>query len=150
MLLIFVDDPYYQMRACSACVDSPILAYNHTHINHNWRLTQMPWMVETKWHIVPYYRHTSRPFYVIFVYRRYIPVLNNMPNQYIHEPWLAPESIQFTANCIIGIDYPLPIVNHVNASKINLERMKLAYQQLSNCQPQLENGKLILISSLRR
>ncbi|XP_060840172.1 cryptochrome-1-like isoform X1 [Rhopalosiphum padi] len=82
--------------------------------------------------------------------RRYIPALNNMPNQYIHEPWLAPESIQFTANCIIGIDYPLPIVNHVNASKINLERMKLAYQQLSNCQPQLENGKLILISSLRR
>lgn len=77
-------------------------------------------------------------------------MLNNMPNQYIHEPWLAPESIQFTANCIIGIDYPLPIVNHVNASKINLERMKLAYQQLANCQPQLENGKLILISSLRR
>lgn len=73
-----------------------------------------------------------------------------MPTKYIHEPWLAPESVQLAANCIIGIDYPLPIVNHVIASKINLERMKLAYQQLSNCQLRLENGKLILISSTKR
>lgn len=73
-----------------------------------------------------------------------------MPTKYIHEPWLAPESVQLDASCIIGIDYPLPIVNHAIASKINLERMKLAYQQLANCQPRLENGKLILISSMRR
>jgi len=73
-----------------------------------------------------------------------------MPTKYIHEPWLASESVQLAANCIIGIDYPLPIVNHAMASKINLERMKLAYQQLSNCQPRLENGKLILISSMKR
>ncbi|XP_050419661.1 cryptochrome-1-like isoform X2 [Adelges cooleyi] len=79
--------------------------------------------------------------------RRYIPVLKNIPNRYIHEPWLAPQSVQIAANCVIGNDYPLPIVNHVVASKINLERMKLAYQQLSNCQPRLENGKLILITN---
>jgi len=77
-------------------------------------------------------------------------VLQNMPTKYIHEPWLAPESIQLDASCIIGIDYPLPIVNHAVVSKINLERMKLAYQQLTNYQPRLENGKLILMPSIRR
>ncbi|XP_025420406.1 cryptochrome-1-like isoform X2 [Sipha flava] len=82
--------------------------------------------------------------------RRYIPALKNMPTQYTHEPWLAPESVQIAANCIIGIDYPLPIINHELASKINFERMKLAYQELSFGQPRLENGKMIILGSPRR
>ncbi|XP_076331466.1 cryptochrome-1-like isoform X1 [Tachypleus tridentatus] len=64
--------------------------------------------------------------------RRYLPVLKNFPTKYIHEPWMAPEKIQISAKCIIGKDYSLPVVNHQNVSRINLERMKQVHQQLSH------------------
>lgn len=64
--------------------------------------------------------------------RKYLPVLKNMPVNYIHEPWLAPENVQCAAKCIIGKDYPLPMVNHAIASRINIQRMKQVYQQLAN------------------
>ncbi|XP_055693003.1 cryptochrome-1-like isoform X2 [Lutzomyia longipalpis] len=63
--------------------------------------------------------------------RRYLPVLKNFPTKYIHEPWNAPESVQRTTKCIIGKDYPLPMVNHAVASRTNMERMKQVYQQLA-------------------
>jgi hypothetical protein len=58
-------------------------------------------------------------------------LLQNYPNRFIHEPWNAPENIQKAAKCIIGRDYPLPMVNHAVASRTNMERMKQVYQQLS-------------------
>ena len=64
-------------------------------------------------------------------FRRYQPVLKNYPTRYIHEPWTAPLQVQRAAKCIIGVDYPKPMVNHVVVSKINQERMKQVYQQLS-------------------
>ena len=64
-------------------------------------------------------------------FRRYLPKLKGFPSRYIYEPWNAPESIQKAAKCIIGVDYPRPIVNHAEASRLNIERMKQVYQQLS-------------------
>ncbi|CAG0898004.1 unnamed protein product [Darwinula stevensoni] len=64
--------------------------------------------------------------------RRYLPVLKNFPTAYIHEPWTAPEAVQKAAKCRIGQDYPLPMINHLDASRINMERMKLVYQKLHN------------------
>ncbi|KAM3609829.1 uncharacterized protein V6R79_020903 [Siganus canaliculatus] len=63
--------------------------------------------------------------------RRYLPVLRGFPAKYIYDPWNAPEEVQKEANCIIGVDYPKPMVNHAEASCINIERMKQIYQQLS-------------------
>ncbi|KAF4009414.1 hypothetical protein G4228_000244 [Cervus hanglu yarkandensis] len=63
--------------------------------------------------------------------RRYLPKLKGFPSRYIYEPWNAPESIQKAAKCVIGVDYPRPIVNHAEASRLNIERMKQVYQQLS-------------------
>lgn len=63
--------------------------------------------------------------------RKYIPALKNFPTKYIHEPWVASEAIQKTSKCIIGKDYPLPMINHVVASRNNMERMKQVYQQLA-------------------
>ena len=68
---------------------------------------------------------------VFYFYRKYLPVLKNFPNNYIHEPWMAPESVQKAAKCIIGEDYPKPMINHAIASKINMERMRQAYSQLA-------------------
>lgn len=55
-----------------------------------------------------------------------------MPVHYIHEPWLAPDNVQRAAKCIIGKDYSLPMVNHASASRVNIQRMKQVYQQLTN------------------
>ncbi|KAF3689281.1 Cryptochrome-2 [Channa argus] len=64
--------------------------------------------------------------------RRYIPILKDYPNRYIYEPWNAPESVQKAANCVVGVDYPKPMVNHAESSRLNIERMKQVYQQLSH------------------
>ncbi|XP_061678938.1 cryptochrome-2 isoform X2 [Syngnathoides biaculeatus] len=64
--------------------------------------------------------------------RRYIPILKDYPNRYIYEPWNAPESVQKAANCMVGVDYPKPMINHAESSRLNIERMKQVYQQLSH------------------
>nr|AAH44385.1 Cry4 protein [Danio rerio] len=56
--------------------------------------------------------------------RKYLPVLKNFPSQYIYEPWKAPEDVQLSAGCIIGKDYPRPIVSHIEASQRNLALMR--------------------------
>lgn len=64
-------------------------------------------------------------------FRRYLPVLRGFPAKFIYDPWNAPESVQAAAKCIIGVHYPKPMVNHAEASRLNIERMKQIYQQLS-------------------
>ncbi|XP_052144193.1 (6-4)DNA photolyase isoform X2 [Oryza glaberrima] len=59
--------------------------------------------------------------------RHFIPVLKDMPKEYIYEPWTAPLSIQKKANCIIGKDYPKPVVDHAIASKECKKMMGEAY-----------------------
>ncbi|NWX98992.1 CRY1 protein, partial [Nothoprocta ornata] len=63
--------------------------------------------------------------------RRYLPVLRGFPAKFIYDPWNAPESVQKAAKCVIGVNYPKPMVNHAEASRLNIERMKQIYQQLS-------------------
>lgn len=48
----------------------------------------------------------------------------DMPSKYIYEPWTAPLSVQQAAKCVIGRDYPAPIVDHATVLKANMERMK--------------------------
>ncbi|NXJ84835.1 CRY1 protein, partial [Trogon melanurus] len=56
--------------------------------------------------------------------RKYLPVLKNFASKYIYEPWMASEEEQKQAGCIIGQDYPFPMVNHKEASDHNLQLMK--------------------------
>lgn len=60
-------------------------------------------------------------------------MLKHFPSKYIHEPWTAPESVQVAARCVVGRDYPLPMVNHQDASHVNLQRIRQVYQQLTQC-----------------
>ncbi|CAG0904082.1 unnamed protein product, partial [Cyprideis torosa] len=62
--------------------------------------------------------------------RRYVPVLKNFPTEYIHEPWIAPLEVQQQAKCVIGRNYPLPMVNHAEASRRNFERLRQVYRSL--------------------
>lgn len=59
--------------------------------------------------------------------KKYLPQLKKYPSNYIYEPWKAPLSVQKAAGCIIGTDYPRPIVDHDVVSKENIGRMKAAY-----------------------
>ena len=59
--------------------------------------------------------------------RKYIPKLAKYPTEYIFEPWTAPKSVQKAAGCVIGEDYPRPIVDHAEIHKINMGKMKAAY-----------------------
>jgi len=63
--------------------------------------------------------------------RKYVPELANFSFQYIHEPWKAPIEIQKAASCIIGIDYPQPVVNHHEQSLRNKERMLKFKEELA-------------------
>ncbi|PHT53470.1 (6-4)DNA photolyase [Capsicum baccatum] len=59
--------------------------------------------------------------------RHFLPVLKDMPKEYIYEPWTAPISVQRKAKCIIGLDYPKPVVSHDSASKECRMRLGEAY-----------------------
>ncbi|KAF4518708.1 (6-4)-photolyase(1) [Ephemera danica] len=61
--------------------------------------------------------------------RKYVPELAKYPAEYIYEPWKSSLSVQRAAGCIIGQDYPRPIVNHDEASKRNKSRMAEAYKK---------------------
>lgn len=61
--------------------------------------------------------------------RHYLPALRRMPDKYIHEPWRAPRAVQITAGCVIGKDYPKPVVDHGIVSKVNIGKMRIAFQQ---------------------
>ncbi|XP_076135908.1 cryptochrome circadian regulator 5 [Alosa pseudoharengus] len=63
--------------------------------------------------------------------KKYLPLLKKFPEQYIYEPWKAPRSVQEQAGCIVGKDYPRPIVEHEVISKKNIQRMKAAYAKRS-------------------
>ena len=57
--------------------------------------------------------------------RKYLPRLARYPDKYVYEPWTAPLEVQEEAGCIIGEDYPRPIVDHEKASKENIARMNI-------------------------
>ncbi|XP_008403715.1 cryptochrome circadian regulator 5 isoform X2 [Poecilia reticulata] len=64
--------------------------------------------------------------------KKYLPLLKKFPPEYIYEPWKAPRSVQQAAGCIVGKDYPHPIVQHEQISKKNIQRMKEAYAKRSS------------------
>jgi deoxyribodipyrimidine photo-lyase len=57
--------------------------------------------------------------------RRYVPELRDVPDRYLSEPWEMPEEVQREAGCVIGHDYPEPIVDHAEARREALARFKL-------------------------
>lgn len=92
--------------------------------NGNWQ-----WVAGTGVDAAPYFRifnpveqgrrHDPRGEYV----RRWLPELALVPDRYLHAPWTMPEADQRRCGCLIGRDYPAPIVEHREAR----ERALAAY-----------------------
>jgi deoxyribodipyrimidine photo-lyase len=76
------------------------------------------WVAGTGTDAAPYFRifnpvlqgkrHDPRGEYV----RRWIPELRDVPARFIHEPWKMPSGLQAECGCVVGRDYPEPVVDH--------------------------------------
>jgi deoxyribodipyrimidine photo-lyase len=63
----------------------------------------------------------SRKFDPEGVYiRKYLPELRRVPAAAVHEPWTMTRSQQEAAGCIIGRDYPEPVVDHQRERQVTL------------------------------
>jgi deoxyribodipyrimidine photo-lyase len=49
--------------------------------------------------------------------RRWLPELRGVPDAHIHEPWRMSYDAQTASRCVIGHDYPAPIVDHAEARR---------------------------------
>jgi deoxyribodipyrimidine photo-lyase len=93
------------------------------------------WVAGTGTDAAPYFRifnptsqaekHDPQGVYI----RTYLPELGQVPDQFIHQPWKMPESVQDQINCRIGAEYPAPIVDHQQARERTLEVYQLAGEE---------------------
>jgi deoxyribodipyrimidine photo-lyase len=61
--------------------------------------------------------------------RNWVPELQHVSNSWIHQPWLMSKTLQTQAQCMIGCDYPAPIVDHDSAIRAAREKLRLARKQ---------------------
>ena len=73
--------------------------------------------------------------------KKYVPEVRMLPVKYIYEPYKAPKSVQIMCNCVVGKDYPSPIVDHESVSKLNMGRMKEAYANQDGGEGEDDDGE---------
>ena len=56
--------------------------------------------------------------------RKWVPELEDVPDEHIHEPWKMSQSQQEQCDVVIGEDYPEPIVDHDEKRKESVERFE--------------------------
>lgn len=62
--------------------------------------------------------------------KTYLPELKDYPSDFVHMPWMAPLYIQKQANCVIGEDYPKPIVDVCEQGALCCKRIQSIMQAL--------------------
>lgn len=105
--------------------ESYLLDYDPASNTGGWQ-----WAASTGTDAVPYFRifnpttqserYDAKGTYI----RRYVPELRHVPDAYIHEPAKMSRAEQQRYQCIIGEDYPGPMVNHKEARERALDFFK--------------------------
>ncbi|KAI9905305.1 hypothetical protein PsorP6_013426 [Peronosclerospora sorghi] len=103
-------------------------------IDHDWSINAGNWLwLSSSYFFTAYFRVYSPSTFGkkwdpegLFI-RKYVPALSNMPVKYIYEPWKAPMTVQHAVGCLIGKDYPFPIVDHKIAMRRCMLGMKKSY-----------------------
>ena len=95
------------------------------------------WVAGTGTDAAPYFRifnpttqaekHDPDGVYI----RRYVPELRPVPDEHLHAPWKMPEDFQIEVGCVIGKDYPEPVIDHAQARERTLEVYQVARQEYS-------------------
>jgi deoxyribodipyrimidine photo-lyase len=57
--------------------------------------------------------------------RHWLPELAQVPVEHIHRPWLMPGKIQQASGCVIGRDYPEPVLDYAWARDRAIEFFRL-------------------------
>ncbi|HEY5198220.1 MAG TPA: deoxyribodipyrimidine photo-lyase [Solirubrobacteraceae bacterium] len=58
--------------------------------------------------------------------RRWVRELRGVPNAHLAEPWRMPHDLALECRCVVGRDYPWPIVDHASARREALARYAAA------------------------
>jgi deoxyribodipyrimidine photo-lyase len=58
--------------------------------------------------------------------RAHVPELRGVPEEFLATPWTMPLDLQQQIGCVIGVDYPKPIIDHVVARHAALDRYRRA------------------------
>jgi deoxyribodipyrimidine photo-lyase len=96
--------------------------------NGNWQ-----WVTSVGVDPAPYFRRIYNPArhmerfdpdgrYV----RRHVPELRDVPDGHLAEPWTMPDELQESCGCVIGRDYPEPVVDRRAARQEAIERYRAA------------------------
>jgi deoxyribodipyrimidine photo-lyase len=64
--------------------------------------------------------------------RRWLPELARVPAPWIFEPWTMSSEVQRQAGCVIGRDYPAPLVDNPEAMREARERVWLVKTRLES------------------
>ncbi|HEP6137803.1 TPA: deoxyribodipyrimidine photo-lyase [Streptococcus pyogenes] len=62
--------------------------------------------------------------------KAYLPQLEHVPEKYLHEPWKMPKYLQESVSCIIGTDYPQPIVDHAKQREQAIAKYEWAKEKV--------------------
>ncbi|EDO40787.1 predicted protein, partial [Nematostella vectensis] len=113
-------------------------AFDELQLDAEWSLNAGNWL----WLSCSSYVHGAVPWYCPVevgkqvdptgeYIRTFVPELRRLPTKFLHEPWKAPSSVQREAGCIVGKDYPQPMVNHLERRVVCVQKMQNFTQTLA-------------------
>ena len=121
-------DLHLDWRLGEAHFEALLLDGDPAQNNGNWQ-----WVSSVGVDPAPYFRRIFNPMLQqrkfdpdgVYV-RRWVPELRDVPLERLVEPWTMTDAEQHDAGCVIGRDYPAPIVEHAAERRRAVERYQAA------------------------